>query len=213
MQEIFIRHRIKFFNSEKTGITLQMSSLSSENMVEKYSVSYDTEDKIERVTQDQLVIGEKISDTIFFECLIRNIQSINEETREYASSIICNFLEFEIQDFNLEALKNGIDIIIEQIKIEKNINVEQNLVEGLFEFIWQKKISFFEEVELLESLTEIDKYYIWSYLGNEIIEDIESYNSLKLSDYYSKNIEKWKEKDIQMYGIDKMNEYYNKLRK
>ncbi len=213
MQETYIGHRIKFLNSETTGITLEISGMSSENMVEKYSVSYDDEDKIERVTQDQLIIGEKISKTDFFKRLIKNIQSINEQTREYASSILCDFLEFDIQNFNMEALKNGIEIIIEQIKIEKNINVEHKLVEGLFEFIWHKKITIFKEVELLERLTLIDKYYIWSYLGDEITENIESYNSLKLSDYYSKNIEKWKEKDIQMYGIDKMNEYYNKLKK
>jgi hypothetical protein len=213
MQETFIGHRFKFINSEKTGVTLELSRLSNENMLEKYSISYDDKPKIERVTQDQIILGEKISKTDFFRRLTRDIQSMNDQTREYASSILCDFLEFDIQDLNLGVLKIGIDKVIEQIKIENNINVEQKLVEGLFEFIWHKKITKIDEVKLLEGLTEIDKYYIWSYLGDEITEDIESYKSIKLSDYYSKNIEKWKERDIQMYGIEKMNEYYKKLKK
>ena len=47
MKETFVGHRIKLLNSEKTGITLELSSLSSENMVEKYSVSFDRENIIE----------------------------------------------------------------------------------------------------------------------------------------------------------------------
>lgn len=205
MQETFIGHRFKLINSGKTGVILGLNSLSIEKMVEKYSISYDDEPKIERVTQDQIICGEKISKDDFFGRLIRDIQSTNDQTREYASAILCDFLEFGIQDIDLEILKIGIEKIIEQITLENNKNVEHKLVEGLFEFIWHKKLTKINEVELLERLTEIDKYYIWSYLGDEITDDIESYNSLKLSTYYSKNIEKWKEKDISMYRIERMN--------
>ncbi|WP_305952614.1 hypothetical protein [Emticicia oligotrophica] len=210
MQETFIGHRFKFINSEKIGITLELNSLSNDNKAKKYSISYDNESKIDTVNQDQIILGEKISKIDFFLRLVRDIQSNDDQTREYASSTLCDFLEFDTQDFNLEVLENGIDIIIEQIKIEKNINVEQKLVEGIFEFIWLKRITKIKEIGLLERLTEIDKYYIWSYLGDEITEDVDGYNSEKLNDYYSKNIEKWKEKDILMYGEEKMNEYTNK---
>lgn len=213
MQDTFIGHKIKLLNSERTGIALGLDSWSSENMVKKYSVSFDNENIIERITEDNISFGEKVSKTDLFNRLIRDIQASDQKTREFASAILCDFLEFDISDFDLNTLKFGIDKIIEQIKVEENINSEHKLVEGLFEFIWQKKMQNKEEVELLERLTEIDKYYVWSYLGDEIVEDIESYESKKIHDYYSKNIEKWKEKDEQMYGKEKMEEYYKKINK
>ena len=213
MIETFIGHKIKLLNSDKTGITLELNSWSSDNMEEKYSVSLDKENVIERIKEDRLSFGEKVSKTDFFQRLIRDIQVSDEKTREFASAILCDFLEFDIADFDPNTLKLGIEKIIGQITVEENINAEHKLVEGLFEFIWSKKLSNSEEIELLERLTEIDKYYIWSYLGDEIVEDIESYKSEKLTKYYSENIEKWKEKDIHLYGKEKTEKYYNKLNK
>jgi hypothetical protein len=213
MKETFIGHEIKLLKSKKTGITLELNSWISENMVEKYSISFDKENVIERITEDHLSFGKKVSKTDFFQRLIRDTKVPDEKTREFASAILCDFLEFGITDFDLEILKLGIEKIIEQITVEENINSEQKLVEGLFEFIWSKKISKKEETELLERLTEIDKYYIWSYLGDEIVEEIKSYESKKLTEYYSRNIEKWKAKDIQLYGKEKAEKYYNKLNK
>ena len=208
MNEKLIGHKFKLANSEKTGIILQIDGWSTENFVEKYSVSFDNEKKIERIEPKNISFGKEVSKIEFFNRLIRDIQSSEEKTREFATAILCDFLEFEIVDFDLIILNVGIEKIIEQITIEKNINAEHKLVEGLFEFIWHKKISAKAEIELLERLTEIDKYYVWSYLGDEIMEDIKSYDSEKLNQYYSKNIEKWKEKDIQMYGKVKMEKYY-----
>lgn len=211
MNEEFIGHKLKIKNSKKTGITLQIDSSSCKNLARKYVVSFDIEKKIEPIKQENISFGEKISKVDFFNRLIRDIQSSEENTREFATAILCDFLEFDIVDFDLKILNIGIEKIIKQIKVEKNINAEHKLVEGLFEFIWHKKISIKTEIELLERLTEIDKYYVWSYLGDEIQEDIKSYDSEILNQYYSKNIEKWKEKDIQMYGTEKMEEYYKKL--
>jgi len=213
MQNIDTGNKIKFVNSEETGISLMVSSRSVENFIEKYSISYDNEIKIESVTKDQITIGEKISKQDFFFRLIRDVQSTEEQTREFAAEILCHFLEFGISDFELETLKIGVEKIVNQIKVENNINVEQKLAEGLFEFIWHKKLSNKDEVELFERLTEIDKYYVWSYLGSEIMEDIKSYNSKKLNEYYSLNFKKWKERDIRLYGKEKMEEYYRKLKK
>ena len=67
-----------------------------------------------------------------------------------------------------------------------------------------------QKSELLEKLIEINSYSVWNYLGYELEEDIEKYNSQKLKKYYSENIQKWKEKDEQMYGKKKMEKYYNK---
>ena len=172
MKKILIGHKFKLLNSEKTGITLDLTRWNSEKMVEKYSVSYDEESKIERITEDLIHFGEEVSKIEFFERLIRDIQSKEEITREFASEILCDFLEFSIVDFELENLELGIDKIIEQIQIEKNINVEQKLSEGLFEFIWQEKMSIDQKTELLEGLTDINSYSVWSYLGSELEEDI-----------------------------------------
>jgi hypothetical protein len=167
MNKKLIGHKFKLVNSEKTGITLELNSWSSENMVEKYSVSFDVESKIERITEDQISFGEKVSKTDFFKRLIRDIQSTEEKTREFASGILCDFLEFDIADFDLKTLKLGIEKIIEQLTTEKNVNAEQKLAEGLFEFIWSEKLIKKEELALLESLTEIDSYQICHYLDNE----------------------------------------------
>ncbi|SDW55424.1 hypothetical protein SAMN05444338_103169 [Flavobacterium degerlachei] len=199
-------------NSEKTGITLGLSSCSSEKMVEKYSVSYDDENKIERITKELISFGKKISKTDFFKRLIRDIQSTEEKTRELASAILCDFLEFDIADFEFKNLKFGIEIIIEQLKTEKNINAEQKLTEGLFEFILHEKMSTDQKTELLEKLTEISSYVVWSYLGDELQENSEELNSEKLQKYYIENIPKWKEKDEQIYEKEKIDQYYKKVK-
>ncbi len=213
MNENLIGHKIKLANSEKTGITLEMNNLSTENFVEKYSVSFDNEKIIERITKENLSFGEEVSKIDFYNRLIRDIQASEGKTREFASAILCDFLEFDIADFDLNILKLGIEKIIEQLKTEKNINVEQKLTEGLFEFICHKKLSKKAEIELLERLTEIESYQVWSYLGDELEEDIENINSQKLKKYYAENIQKWKEKDEQIYGKEKIDKYYTKLKK
>ncbi|WP_139262272.1 hypothetical protein [Flavobacterium degerlachei] len=181
-------------------------------MVEKYSVSYDDENKIERITKELISFGKKISKTDFFKRLIRDIQSTEEKTRELASAILCDFLEFDIADFEFKNLKFGIEIIIEQLKTEKNINAEQKLTEGLFEFILHEKMSTDQKTELLEKLTEISSYVVWSYLGDELQENSEELNSEKLQKYYIENIPKWKEKDEQIYEKEKIDQYYKKVK-
>ena len=199
MNKTFIGHKAKLLNPEKRGIILQMNSWSSENMVEKYAISLDNDIKIERVTEDNISFGEKVSDETYFNRIIRDIQSEEELTREHATEILCDFLEFEIENVDLNPLKLGIEKIIEQIKVENNINAEHKLVEGLFEFIWHKKISKKAEIELLERLTEIDKYYVWSYLGDQLEDELDNYQSDKLYKYYSENKNKWDEKNKSLY--------------
>ncbi len=167
MKQTFIGHKCKLLNSKKTGIVLELNSWSSENMLEKYSVSFDRENIIERISEDYLSFGEKVSKTDFFQRLIRDIQSSEEKTREFAAVILCDFLEFGITDFDVKTLKCGIERLIEQLKIEKNANAEQKLAEGLFEFIWSEKLDKKEELELLVRLTKIDSYQIYQYLDDE----------------------------------------------
>ena len=167
MNDKLIGHKFKLVNSEKTGITLEMNSWSTENFIEKYSVSFDNEKIIERIKTENISFGEKVSKIDFFNRLIRDIQSKDEKTKEFASEILCDFLEFDISDFELKTLKIGIEKIIEQLKAEENINAEQKLAEGLFEFICSGKLNNKEELELLERLTEIDSYQISRYLDDE----------------------------------------------
>jgi len=191
MKETFVRHKFQLLNSKRFGITLSLSSWSSEGMVEKYSVSYDNESKIERISEENILFREKISDNYFFDRLIRDIQSPEEKTREFASEILCNFIEFEIEEFDLNHLKSGVEKIIKQIDVEKNANSELKLVEGLFEFIWWEKLDLNEKVNLLERLTEIDSFQIWSYLESELEEELDKFNSIILSEYYKENRPKW----------------------
>jgi hypothetical protein len=214
MNEKLIGHKLKLVNSEKTGITLQINSLSTENFVEKYSVSFDNEKIIERIRAENISFGEEVSKIDFFNRLIRDIQSIDEKTKEYASEILCDFLEFDITDFELKNLKIGIEKIIEQLKIEKNVNVEQKLTDGLFEFICHNKMSKKAEVELLERLTEIESYQIWSYLEDELEDNYEKLGSEKLKKYFIENKPKWNEKNDSIYGkksvLDKVKSIFTK---
>ena len=209
MKKIFIGHKVKLLNSEQEGITLQINSWSSENMVEKYAVSLDNEIKIKRIIEKNISVGEQVSNKIYFDRLIRDIQSQDELTRIFASEILCDFLEFEIDKFDLQLLEIGIERIISQIRIEKNIKTEQKLVEGLFEYIWQKKTSKKVKIELLERLTKIDSYYIWSYLGDELEGDYENLSSQILNKYYKENKTKWAEKnEHSIKKITKPNKNY-----
>ena len=167
MKETCVGRKCQVLNTEKTGIILNLSRWSCDNMIEKYSVSFDKECKIERITEEHISLGEKVSEIDFFNRLIRDIQSPEEKTREFSSTILCDFLEFEIVDFDLDILKLGIEEIIKQLKFEKNVNAEQKLAEGLFEFIWSEKLIKKEELELLERMIEIDSYQICNYLDDE----------------------------------------------
>ncbi|MDV7186068.1 hypothetical protein R3X25_02140 [Lutibacter sp. TH_r2] len=167
MKKTFIGHKFQLLNSKKTGIILELNGWCSENMIEKYTVSFDTECKIERITKEHISIENKVSTKDFYNRLIRDIQSSNKKTREFASKILCDFMEFEITDININILKPGIEKIIEQIKIENNVTIEQILVASLFEFISSEKLTKKEEIELLERLTEINSSQICNYLNEE----------------------------------------------
>jgi hypothetical protein len=177
MNENLIGHKVKLLNSERTGITLELNNLGIEN----YSVSFDNEKIIERINKKNLSFGDEVSKVVFFKRLIRDIRVSEEKSREFASSILCDFIEFDIDDFDLNILKLGIEKIIEQLKRETNINAEQKLAEGLFEFIWSEKLNKKEELELLERITEIDSYHICHYL------DVEDYLKIqKVKEYVEK---------------------------
>ncbi|WP_459212271.1 hypothetical protein [Aquimarina rhabdastrellae] len=210
MKDTFIGYKVKLIDSSKTGIVFKLNSQVINQSLDKYIVSFDNEIRIEQLTEEKLHFEEEISKTILFKRLIRDIRSFEIKTREVVSLLLCDFIEIEVTDFDLEVLKDGVEQMIQQIKEEKNINIEQKLVEGVFEFIWHKKMSKNEEIELLERLTEIDKYYVWSYLGDELDDDITKYSSNKLNNYYSENIHKWNEKDREIYGKEKIERYYNK---
>ncbi len=210
MKDTFIGCKVKLIDSSKTGIVFNLNSQVINQSLDKYIVSFDSEIRIEQLTEEKLHFEEEVSKTILFKRLIRDIRSFDIKTREVVSLLLCDFIEIEVTDFDLEVLKDGVEQMIQQIKEEKNINIEHKLVEGVFEFIWHKKNSKNEEIELLERLTEIDKYYVWSYLGDELGDDVTKYSSNKLNNYYSENIHKWKEKDREIYGKEKMERYYNK---
>lgn len=140
MKEIFVKHQLRLLNSKEKGIAHKLDSWSSQKMIEKYSVSFDNESKIERIREEQISFGERVSDTIFFNRLLRDIESYDTKTRGFASVILCSFLEDKIEHFDLNILKKGIEKIVKQITVEKNPNAEHKLVEGLFEYIWWKNL-------------------------------------------------------------------------
>lgn len=103
----------------------------------------------------------------FFKRLLRDIQSNDDLTRIYASEILCDFLEFDIENFDLLTLKYGLSKSVDQLNVENNFDVEQKLAEGLFEFIWSNKMSKDETREFLIKLTTTNSIQVSSYLNDD----------------------------------------------
>ena len=165
--EYSIRHRFEMKKNNQKGIILSSSKILSENWIEKYTISFDEINKIERIPVDEVVIKNEISKTEFFERLILNIQSEDETTRIFASDILCDFIEFDSMDFDFKKLQKGITIVIQQLKKEKNIDAEHKLTESIFEFIWLEKMSNEEKKDLLIQLVAIDSIKICTYIEDE----------------------------------------------
>ena len=153
--------------TNQKGITLLISKISTENWKEKYSFSFDDDVKIERISIEDVKLNEEVPKTIFFERLLRDIQSKEDQTRIYASEILCDFLEFDIEDFDLPTLKSGLDKSIDQLKVESNFDVEQKLAEGLFEFIYSNKMTKDEKREFLIKLTSTNSLQVCNYLEDD----------------------------------------------
>ena len=160
-----IRHRFELKNSNQTGVVLFSGKILSEHW--KYTVSFDKTNRVERVLLHEVIIKNEVSKTDYFERLILNIQSGEEITRVFASDILCDFIEFNSIDLDLKTLQKGIEIVIKQLKEEKNIDVEQKLIESIFEFIWLEKMSSEEKKDLLILLTKIESTTICGYIDDE----------------------------------------------
>ncbi|KAA9345794.1 hypothetical protein [Adhaeribacter soli] len=191
---IRVSQRVVLVTTKETGITLSSSKMLSENWVEKFTVSLDDSEKIERVRISDVLIKEKVSVQDYFKRLIRDIQSPDERTREYASEVLCNFIEFNSAGFDLNLLKSGVESIVKQLRTEKNSDVELKLAEGLFEFVWYGQLQMEEEISLLERLTEIDSFHIWNYMNDEDYMKIS-----KVKQYIEMNKNKWQSRYDNIY--------------
>lgn len=142
MNKTYIGYKFELLNSNKTGITLSLHSVNNKNSNDHLLLSFDNENKIETLSTEEISIGANISQSEIFNRLVKHIQSTDQRTREIASEMISNFMEFDTENFDNQLLQLGVEMMIDQIIIEENINVEHKLVEGIFEFIWSKKLSF-----------------------------------------------------------------------
>ena len=142
----------------------------------KAQFSFNCKIQIERISLTDLEIGLVKSDIEILDRLLRDITSTNNETKEQAAEILCNFIEETGPHLEINQLQTAINAIVNQITIEDKWNVGQKLGEAIYEFICLHKIDKKTEFELVKRLALSNKDYLHSYLDNEEYLEIKEVN-------------------------------------
>ena len=164
---------------------LILGEISFNNTGWKAQFSYDNKIEIDSINLSELNIGELRSDNESLSRLLRDINSTSEQTREWASEILCNFIEEAGADIELDTLQSAVNKMVDRITIEDNWKVGQKLGEGIYEFICLQKIDKTAELELIKKLALLDKDFLYSYL------DDEEYLQIKEVNDYINDKTKW----------------------
>ena len=133
----------------------------------KAQFSFNNKIQIDRISLTDLEIGLVKSDSEILDRLLRDITSTNNETKEWAAEILCNFIEETGPFLEVDKLQTAINTMVDQIATEDNWNVGQKLGEGIYGFICLQKIDKKAEFELVKRLALLDKDYLHSYLDDE----------------------------------------------
>jgi hypothetical protein len=141
------------FNENNTGWKIQFSLDHSSN--------------IQLITSKEITITGICDDTVFLERLIRDIYSEDLKTRQWASLVLCDFIEFNGEELELDLLNKSIDKMVERLSIENDYEVEKKLSEGLFEFLCLEKLTQKDEQKLVIQLANLNKEVLFCYLNNE----------------------------------------------
>jgi hypothetical protein len=133
----------------------------------KIQFSLDHSCNIQLITSKEITITGICDDAIFMERLIRDIYSEDLKSRQWASDVLCDFIEFNGEELELDLLNKSVDKMVERLSIENDYEVEQKLSEGLFEFLCLEKLTQKEEQKLVIELANLNKEVLFSYLNHE----------------------------------------------
>lgn len=185
MIEDLTGYKVRVTDSSKFGIVLEVSKENGEDW--KYSVSHDSDEIISRLLPENIQPIEKIEDIIFFKRLLRDLNSSDRQTRICSSVILCNYVEDNNSLIHFYELYEGMRIILERLKIEKDPDVGYKLSESIFEIIWLEKLDEKKETELLIEIAQINSDWTLSYLDNEDyikIQEVKEYVESKKKEYH-----------------------------
>lgn len=149
----------------ETGLILGESKINNEDL--KADFSLDSSIEIERISLHELRIGEVKNHKEVLVRLLRDIKSASEQTRIWASQILCDFVEEVGSELELNVIETSINIVIERISIEDNWDVGQKLGEVVYEFFCLQKIDKKSELSLVTKLALLNKDFLYSYLDDE----------------------------------------------
>ena len=152
-------------STSESGLIL--GEINVNNTGWKSQFSYDDKLLIVRLSMEEFTIGELTSDEIILERLSRDIHSDFLQTRQWASEMLCNFIEESGAYIDFEFLKVSINKIVDRLSIEDVDDVGQKLSEGIFESICLQKLEKSAELELVKKLANLDKDYLYTYLDDE----------------------------------------------
>ena len=133
----------------------------------KAQFSLDSKIQIDLVSLTDLEIDSIKSDSEILDRLLRDITSTNNETKEWAAEMLCNFIEEAGPHLEVDTLQTAINTMVDKIAAEDNWNVGQKLGEGIYEFICLQKIDKKAEFALVKELASLDKDYLHRYLDDE----------------------------------------------
>ncbi len=151
--------------SNEKGIVI--GEFNENNTGWKVQFSLDNNTLIQLATSNDLLIIGNCDNNTFLERLVRDIYAEDLETRQWASEILCYFIESNGSELDFDLLTYSVNKMIERLSIEDNYDVEQKLSEGIFEFIWLEKLTKEKERNLIIQLAGINKDTLFCYLDDE----------------------------------------------
>ena len=146
---------------------LILEEININNTGWKAQFSLDNKIQIDRINLTDLEIGSIRSDSEILDRLLRDITATNNETREWAAEMLCNFIEQAGADLQIDELQTAINTMVHKIADEDNWNIGQMLGEGIYEFICLQKIDKKDELALVKELALLGKDFLYSCLDDE----------------------------------------------
>jgi hypothetical protein len=129
--------------------------------------SFDNQIIINKINEDGITIKDKLSKPLILNRLIRYLNSSDLSTKIWVSEILWLFIEENGEDIDFNFLLNSVNQLITYISQENNYQIGRNIGEAIFEFLWLEKLDKNKENEILITLANLNKDFLFAYLDNE----------------------------------------------
>jgi hypothetical protein len=180
----YYRHKAKLNSTTEEGIILE--EINENNTGWKAQFSFDNKPLIIRVNLNEITILEKVKHEFILERLTRDINSKDLNTQVWSSEILCNFIEDYGDSIDIQKLEKSVSEMINKLSFENEYEIEQNLAEGIFEYLWLERIDKKVEEELIIKLAKLNKDCLYCYLDDEeylLFEEVKEFVERKNIEY------------------------------